>query len=125
MKRFPIITLIGLAGWMISSQALAQTNNQGSVTVTPANNALPKTLGPQDLLKLEAPPQTAIPILPISSNLTDPQNRKALEGRTMDLINLYQEAAFNDPVINSARFNLAARKELYWQGLSVLLPSFG
>jgi outer membrane protein len=122
MKRFPIITLIGLAGWMISSQVLAQTNNQGSVTVTPANNALPKTLSPQDLLKLETPPQTAIPIPPISSNLTDPQNRKELEGRTLDLLSLYQEAAFNDPVINSARFNLAARKELYWQGLSVLLP---
>ncbi|NBO85826.1 MAG: type I secretion protein TolC, partial [Burkholderiaceae bacterium] len=120
-KRFPIITLIGMAGWLISSQAWSQAN-QGSVTVTPANNSLPKTLSPQDLLKLEVPPQTAIPTPPISSNLTDPQNRKALEGRTMDLLSLYQEAAFNDPVINSARFNLAARKELYWQGLSVLLP---
>ena len=120
-KRLPIITLIGMAGWLISSQAWSQAN-QGSVTVTPANNTLPKTLSPQDLLKLEVPPQTAIPTPPISSNLTDPQNRKALEGRTMDLLSLYQEAAFNDPVINSARFNLAARKELYWQGLSVLLP---
>ena len=113
MKRFPIVTLIGLAGWIISSQVFSQANqpttNQGSVTVTPANNALPKTLSPQDLLKLEAPPQTAIPIPPISSNLTDPQKRQALEGRTMDLLSLYQEAAFNDPVINSARFNLAAR----------------
>ncbi len=127
MKRFPLITLIGLAGWMVSGQVFSQANqqsttNQGSVTVTPANSSLPKTLSPQDLLKLEAPPQTAIPIPPISSNLTDSQNRKALEGRIMDLISLYQEAAFNDPVINSARFNLAARKELYWQGLSVLLP---
>jgi outer membrane protein len=35
---------------------------------------------------------------------------------------LYQEAAFNDPVLNSARFNYAANKEIYWQGLSTLLP---
>jgi outer membrane protein len=40
----------------------------------------------------------------------------------MDLMRLYQEAAFNDPVLNSARFNYAANKELYWQGLSTLLP---
>ncbi len=35
---------------------------------------------------------------------------------------LYQEVAFNDPVLNSARFNYAANKEIYWQGLSTLLP---
>jgi outer membrane protein len=40
----------------------------------------------------------------------------------MDLMRLYQEAAFNDPVLNSARFNYAANKEIYWQGLSTLLP---
>jgi outer membrane protein len=40
----------------------------------------------------------------------------------MDLLRLYQEAAFNDPVLNSARFNYAANKEIYWQGLSTLLP---
>jgi len=39
-----------------------------------------------------------------------------------DLINLYQEAAFSDPVLNAARFNYQASKELYWQGLSLLLP---
>jgi outer membrane protein len=40
----------------------------------------------------------------------------------MDLMRLYQEAAFNDPVLNSARFNYSANKEIYWQGLSTLLP---
>ena len=40
----------------------------------------------------------------------------------MDLMRLYQEAVFNDPVLNSARFNYAANKEIYWQGLSTLLP---
>jgi outer membrane protein len=43
-------------------------------------------------------------------------------GPNMDLMRLYQEAAFNDPVLNSARFNYAANKEIYWQGLSTLLP---
>jgi outer membrane protein len=40
----------------------------------------------------------------------------------MDLMRLYQEAAFNDPILNSARFNYAANKEIFWQGLSTLLP---
>ena len=97
--------------------------SQGSVTVTPANNSiLPKTLSPQDLIKLEIPPQVAIPALPVNSNLVDGKSDRLKDGRVMDLISLYQEAAFNDPVINSARFNLTARKELFWQGLSVLLP---
>jgi len=97
--------------------------SQGSVTVTPANNSiLPKTLSPQDLIKLEIPPQVAIPALPVNSNLVDGKSDRLKDGRVMDLISLYQEAAFNDPVITSARFNLTARKELFWQGLSVLLP---
>ena len=95
--------------------------SQGSVTVTPANNSiLPKILSPQDLIKLEVPPQVTIPALPVNSNLVDAKSDRLKDGRVMDLIGLYQEAAFNDPVINSARFNLTARKELFWQGLSVL-----
>jgi outer membrane protein len=130
LMKYPSLfgLLFGLASWLTPNIALGQAtnnppNNLGSVTVTPATNSvLPKTLSPQDLLKLELPPQSAIPVPPMSSNLTESLDRKALEGRTMDLLAFYQEAAFNDPVINSARFNLAARKELYWQGLSVLLP---
>ena len=38
------------------------------------------------------------------------------------MIQLYQDAAFSDPVLNAARFNYQASKELYWQGLSLLLP---
>ena len=128
IKSLSLPTLIfGLAG-LLPGVGFGQASNnllssQGSVTVSPANNSsLPKTLSPQDLLKLEAPPQSAIPVQPVISNLTDGQNRKSLDGRVMDLISLYQEAAFNDPVINSARFNLVARQEFYWQGLSVLLP---
>jgi outer membrane protein len=126
----PIWLICSTAGLLIPALAISQPANssslagsQSSVTVTPANNSiLPKTLSPQDLIKLEVPPQVAIPIPPVSSNLTDKKSPQGKDGRTMDLVSLYQEAAFNDPVINSARFNLAARKELYWQGLSVLLP---
>jgi len=121
--------LLGL-GWipqsMIFAQSLSPSNlgsSQGSVAVMPANNSmLPKTLSSQDLIKLEVPPQVAIPALPVFSNLVDGKSDRLKDGRVMDLIDLYQEAAFNDPVINSARFNLASRKELFWQGLSVLLP---
>ncbi len=126
----PIWLVCSTAGLLIPAPAISQlantgglTGSQSSVTVTPANNSiLPKALSPQDLIKLEVPPQIAIPIPPVSSNLTDKRSSQGKDGRTMDLVSLYQEAAFNDPVINSARFNLAARKELYWQGLSVLLP---
>ncbi len=112
----------GLAPLIASGQG-ASSSNEGTVVITPANpSSSPKALSAEDLTKLGPPPQIAIPILPSSSNLTNQQNRKSIDGRIMDLVSLYQEAAFNDPVINSARFNLAARKELYWQGLSVLLP---
>lgn len=112
----------GLAPLIASGQG-ASSSTEGTVVITPANpSSSPKALSAEDLTKLGPPPQIAIPILPSSSNLTNQQNRKSIDGRIMDLVSLYQEAAFNDPVINSARFNLAARKELYWQGLSVLLP---
>ncbi|MFY7790726.1 MAG: hypothetical protein ACOVQB_07430, partial [Polynucleobacter sp.] len=117
-----LLLVMGLLPYAISyGQSQGSTNimgSQGSVTVTPANNSiLPKTLSPQDLIKLEIPPQVAIPALPVNSNLVDGKSDRLKDGRVMDLIGLYQEAAFNDPVINSARFNLTARKELFWQGL--------
>lgn len=112
----------GLAPLIASGQGTS-SSNEGTVVITPANpSSSPKALSAEDLTKLGPPPQIAIPVLQSSSNLTNQQNRKPIDGRVMDLVSLYQEAAFNDPVINSARFNLAARKELYWQGLSVLLP---
>ena len=37
-------------------------------------------------------------------------------------MDLYQEAAFSDPVLNSARFLYVSKQELFWQGLSVLMP---
>ena len=122
-----LLLALGFTPYSVSyGQSQGSTNlmsSQGSVSVTPANNTiLPKTLTPQDLTKLELPPQFAIPALPSGSNLVDGKNDRLNDGRVMDLISLYQEAAFNDPVINSARFNLTARKELFWQGVSALLP---
>ena len=39
-----------------------------------------------------------------------------------DLLNLYRQAALNDPIFSSARYSFLAGKEKTWQGLSVLLP---
>jgi outer membrane protein len=80
----------------------------------------------QFLIGLDMPPQIApLPRQAIPSN-TAPSNLGANgvngSSQTTDLIRLYQEAAFSDPVLNAARFNYQASKELYWQGLSLLLP---
>jgi outer membrane protein len=64
----------------------------------------------------------ALPTNAAPSNVTLSNNSNANSGQMADLINLYQEAAFSDPVLNAARFNYQASKELYWQGLSLLLP---
>jgi outer membrane protein len=56
------------------------------------------------------------------SNVTGGNAGVVDTNRISDLISLYQEAAFSDPVLNAARFNYQASKELYWQGLSLLLP---
>jgi len=79
------------------------------------------------LIGLEQPPQFAIPPKAALPNAPAPSNvtgNKAAnsKGQLIDLIQLYQEAAFSDPVLNAARFNYQASKELYWQGLSLLMP---
>jgi outer membrane protein len=90
----------------------APTPLKSEVTVNPISN------------NLSLPPQIALPPassgVPAFSNFSKSPVKDSREG--IDLIQLYQEAAFNDPVLNSARFNYAANKELYWQGLSSLLP---
>jgi outer membrane protein len=40
----------------------------------------------------------------------------------LDLLSLYREAAFNDPIFNAAKYSFMAGKEKRWQGFSVLLP---
>jgi outer membrane protein len=80
------------------------------------------------LIGLEQPPQfvmpsskPAVPTTSAPSNLNG--NKSAdTKGQLNDLIQLYQEAAFSDPVLTAARFNYQASKELYWQGFSLLMP---
>ena len=91
-----------------------------------AKPTLPTRISTQSLTGLEIPPQMlaapkqAIPSNGAPSNISG--NNATNIGQVTDLIRLYQEAAFSDPVLNAARFNYQASKELYWQGLSLLLP---
>ena len=90
-------------------------------------SALPTPISASSLVGLEQPPQfvtppkAALPSIAAPSNVT---GSKAADTKIQmsNLIQLYQEAAFSDPVLNAARFNYQASKELYWQGLSLLLP---
>jgi outer membrane protein len=95
----------------------------GQVTVLPdASTKTPNAA--QGNQNLSLPPALTAPAssgIPAFSNFSSPPPG-ANFGPNMDLMRLYQEAAFNDPVLNSARFNYAANKEIYWQGLSTLLP---
>ena len=95
----------------------------GQVTVLPdASAKTPSTVEGNQNLSL--PPALTAPVssgVAAFSNFSSPP-AGANFGPNMDLMRLYQEAAFNDPVLNSARFNYAANKEIYWQGLSTLLP---
>jgi outer membrane protein len=89
--------------------------------------ALPTPMSASTLIGLEQPPQFVMPTKPALPRTSAPSN---ITGKGVinnpaqldDLIELYQEAAFSDPVLTAARFNYVASKELYWQGLSLLLP---
>ena len=123
--RFSQLTTFGL----ILSQVLGFSSISSSTYAQSANGAkpaLPTPLSAQSLVGLETPPQMAVtPKQAIPSNGAPSNvgnNKLAANGPITDLINLYQEAAFSDPVLNAARFNNQASKELYWQGLSLLLP---
>lgn len=122
LSRLTIVSLIivqGLGSSLWNTLALAQ-----SATGTPSALPTPKTAS--SLIGLEQPPQIApikpaIPQVPSLSNITGDSAQKNT-GQAVDLISLYQEAAFSDPVMSSARFLYVANQELYWQGLSVLMP---
>jgi len=58
---------------------------------------------------------------PINANIQNPGTAPA-NAEALDLLSLYREAAFNDPVFNAAKYGFMAGKEKRWQGLSVLLP---
>lgn len=123
--RLSQISTLGL----LLSQALGLFTIPSSSFAQIANGAkasLPTPISAQSLVGLEMPPQMviapklAIPNNGAPSNLSG--NGIADSRQASDLIRLYQEAAFSDPVLNAARFNYQASKELYWQGLSLLLP---
>jgi len=136
-KRQLLQRLLGTGIWSVlvlalPASVLAQAVNPlqglnaaaaGQVTVLP--DASTKTPGMvQGNQNLSLPPALTAPAsgsVPAFSNFSSPP-AGANFGPNMDLMRLYQEAAFNDPVLNSARFNYAANKEIYWQGLSTLLP---
>ncbi|MBU3556782.1 TolC family protein [Polynucleobacter sp. Ross1-W9] len=110
---------LGFGTWSFS--AGAQVPNAAS------RLALPTPMSASTLIGLEQPPQiaplpskTALPETPTPSYLGNKTSDN--KAQFNDLIQLYQDAAFSDPVLNAARFNYQASKELYWQGLSLLLP---
>lgn len=120
---------------LILSQALGLNMVSSNVFAQAANGAkpsLPTPISAQALIGLDVPPQMvvgpkqAIPTSTAPSNLNgggeSAASSAANAAQATDLIRLYQEAAFSDPVLNAARFNYQASKELYWQGLSLLLP---
>ena len=114
---------------LILSQALGFSLSSTHAHAQVANGSkpsLPTPISTQALIGLDMPPQMVItPKQAIPTNSPPSYlNGNALTsvGQASDLIRLYQEAAFSDPVLNAARFNYQASKELYWQGLSLLLP---
>ena len=106
---------------LLTLNAFAQNANGA------ARPVLPIPMSTSTLIGLEQPPQfvmpskAALPNAPTPSNVTGNRANNA-QTQLVDLIQLYQEAAFSDPVLNAARFNYQASKELFWQGLSLLLP---
>lgn len=126
--RLSRLTAFGL----ILGQALGWNSWSGSAFAQSANGAarpaLPTPVSASSLIGLEQPPQMVPPLSkPAVPNVSTPSNlnpNKANDGKGQlsDLIQLYQEAAFSDPVLNAARFNYQASKELYWQGFSLLMP---
>lgn len=121
LPRFRLLKISALD--LVLGQAFFLSVMSSSTFAQSANGAkpsLPTPISAQSLVGLDMPPQMqAIPTNSAPSNVT---GNGANIGQSTDLVRLYQEAAFSDPVLNAARFNYQASKELYWQGLSLLLP---
>lgn len=130
--------MVGLVGLFVITTALAQTGVQPAspnVTIqgqpeaiTKPRSGIPKPLTAADLTGLQIPPDMVVrqnlgvPTQPSASNLLSSNPFNIAPGQAIDLMGLYQEAAFSDPVLNSARFLYESKQELFWQGLSVLMP---
>ena len=125
--RRSLISTIGLILSQAFSLNLLALNAFAQNVNGAARPALPIPMSTSTLIGLEQPPQfvipskAALPNAPAPSNVTGNSTGNA-RSQLVDLIQLYQEAAFSDPILNAARFNYQASKELFWQGLSLLLP---
>jgi len=125
--RLSRLTAFGL----ILSQAFGLTWSFDAFAQSPnaaVKPALPTPMSASTLIGLDQPPQIApppsklaVPSISAPSNLTGSKSAET-KGQLNDLIQLYQEAAFSDPVLTAARFNYQASKEIYWQGFSLLMP---
>ena len=135
-KRRILLRVMGTGIWSAlflapTASVLAQAVNPiqgrnaaaaGQVTVLPDASIKTPSTPTQNLSLPPALASSASSSVPAFSNFSQQPGDSAAPTQNMDLVRLYQEAAFNDPVLNSARFNYAANKEFYWQGLSTLLP---
>jgi len=138
LRSYRYTAVAGLAGLFVITPVLAQMGVQSaSPTVTiegqpettaKPRSAIPKPLTAADLTGLQIPPDMVVkqslgvPTPPSASNLMSSNPFNIAPGQAIDLMGLYQEAAFSDPVLNSARFLYESKQELFWQGLSVLMP---
>ncbi len=138
LKSLGSALLLTLVSLCTIGSATAQTtppNATSTVTIqgqaeaiTKPRPSLPRPLTAADLTGLQIPPDMVIkqnlgvPSQPTASNLMNANTFNIAPGQAIDLMGLYQEAAFSDPVLNSARFLYVSRQELFWQGLSVLMP---
>jgi outer membrane protein len=118
-RGFFLCQLVGVGCVALPASAQAPRDSQ---------SVLPSRVSTESLNGLQTPPQmlitprAAIPNNPVPGNLTGNNGNGGSGPVSSDLIQLYQEAAFSDPVLNTARFNYQASKEKFWQGLSLLLP---
>ncbi len=130
-----LLTLVSLCTIASATAQTTPPNATSTVTIqgqaeaiTKPRPSLPRPLTAADLTGLQIPPDMVIkqnlgvPSQPTASNLMNANTFNIAPGQAIDLMGLYQEAAFSDPVLNSARFLYVSRQELFWQGLSVLMP---
>ncbi len=87
-------------------------------TWSPISHAQKTALGPPQMMAV-----ADATVKPITQNTQATQKPSPTANvEALDLLNLYREAALNDPVFNAAKYGFMAGKEKRWQGLSVLLP---
>ena len=87
-------------------------------TLSLSTQAQKTALGPPQMMAVAD--TSAKPIKQNTPNTQKPG--PTVNAEALDLLSLYREAAFNDPVFNAAKYSFMAGKEKRWQGLSVLTP---